>query len=135
MLTDVCEVLELSNSRKVASSLDERDRGVTSSYTLGGKQQVTTVNESGLYDVIFQSRKPEAKRFRRWVTNEVLPAIRKTGAYITDSILDSDDPWTCRGRRKPPYIGQFYRQSLERQCRAQLRITNQRSAQTTNQAE
>ncbi|GAA3521844.1 hypothetical protein GCM10022417_16480 [Corynebacterium pilbarense] len=78
---------------------------------------------------------PEAKRFRRWVTNEVLPAIRKTGAYITDSILDSDDSWTCRGRRKPPYSGRFYRQSLERQCRAQLWITNQRSAQTANQAE
>ena len=77
----------------VAGSLDERDKGVSSTYTLGGKQQVTTVNESGLYDVIFQSRKPEAKRFRRWVTNEVLPAIRKTGAYISDSIMEADDPW------------------------------------------
>ena len=78
---------------------------------------------------------PEAKRFRRWVTNEVLPAIRKTGAYITDSILDSDDPWTLLARQKPPYSGRFYRQSLERECFAKLRVTNQRSAQTANQAE
>ncbi|MFC5726814.1 BRO-N domain-containing protein [Corynebacterium pilbarense] len=78
VLTDVCEVLELSNSRKVASSLDERDRGVTSSYTLGGKQQVTTVNESGLYDVIFQSR--TAGRYR------------PTRASISDA-------WSSRKRR------------------------------------
>ena len=136
VLKDVCAVLELDNIARVKTRLDQQD--LTTSKVLandGKRYQTSIVNESGLYDVIFQSRKPEAKRFRRWVTNEVLPAIRKTGAYITDSILDSDDPWTCRGRRKPPYSGQFYRQSLERQCRAQLWITNQRSAQTANQAE
>ena len=93
VLKDVCDVLEVK-AFHVSERIDERDKGIATTDTLGGKQQVTTVNESGLYDVIFQSRKPEAKRFRRWVTNEVLPAIRKTGAYITDSILDADDPWT-----------------------------------------
>lgn len=94
MPKDVCDVLELQAPHMVAGRVEEDDRSTTSVIDhLGRSQQVTTVNESGLYDVIFQSRKPEAKRFRRWVTNEVLPAIRKTGAYISDSILDADDPW------------------------------------------
>lgn len=95
VLKDVCAVLELDNIARVKTRLDQQD--LTTSKVLandGKRYQTSIVNESGLYDVIFQSRKPEAKRFRRWVTNEVLPAIRKTGAYITDSILDSDDPWT-----------------------------------------
>ena len=82
VLTDICKVLELTNPRKVASTLDPDD--VTSSYgvdSLGRKNKMNFVNESGLYQVIFQSRKPEAKAFKRWVTKEVLPSIRKTGKY------------------------------------------------------
>lgn len=82
ILKDVCEVLELRVDA-VKTRLDQQDHSSTGVLANDGKRyQTSIVNESGLYDVIFQSRKPEAKRFRRWVTNEVLPAICKTGAYI-----------------------------------------------------
>ena len=80
---DVCQVLGIEKYRDAISRLDEDERGSVLVDTLGGKQQFTATNESGLYHLIFQSRKPEAKRFRKWVTSEVLPAIRKTGRYET----------------------------------------------------
>lgn len=83
VLSDVCKVLEIANSRNAKARLDEADKGVCSMDTLGGKQQLSIVNESGLYDVILDSRKPEAKEFRRWITSEVIPSIRKHGAYLT----------------------------------------------------
>ena len=61
--------------------LDEDEKGVTRCYTLGGEQDMNIINESGLYNLIFRSNKPEEKAFRKWVTSEVLPQIRKTGAY------------------------------------------------------
>ncbi|MEB2596596.1 MULTISPECIES: Bro-N domain-containing protein [Corynebacterium] len=82
VLKDVCDVLGIRNPSDVKRNLNEPDKGLGSIYTPGGKQQVTVVNESGLYDVILDSRKPQAKRFRRWVTSEVLPSIRKDGGYI-----------------------------------------------------
>lgn len=96
VLKDVCEILELDNVARLKTRLDQRDLTTSKvwSETNNRDYEVSIVNESGLYDVIFQSRKPEAKRFRRWVTNEVLPSIRKTGAYLSDSILDSSDPWS-----------------------------------------
>lgn len=78
---DVCDALTLENSRKATSSLDEDEKGVSPIVTPSGTQQMTIVNESGLYNLIFQSRKAEAKAFRKWVTSEVLPSIRKTGRY------------------------------------------------------
>ncbi|MFT9046213.1 Bro-N domain-containing protein [Acetobacter orientalis] len=81
VLADVCSVLEHSNSRVAAERLDEDEKDVSTVYTPGGPQEMSIVNESGLYNLIFTSRKPEAKRFRKWVTAEVLPAIRKTGSY------------------------------------------------------
>jgi len=78
---DVCDVLELSNSRKTVQMLDEDEKGVTKAYTLGGIQELTIISESGLYTLIIRSNKPQAKPFRRWVTHEVLPTIRKTGSY------------------------------------------------------
>lgn len=80
-LTDVCKAVDL-NPSQVARRLD---KGVLSKHTLeteGGKQLVNFVNEDGLYDVILDSRKPEAKAFRKWITSEVLPSIRKSGGYI-----------------------------------------------------
>ena len=79
VLKDICEALEISNSRNVASRLDEDMKGVRPVDTLGGIQQLMVVNEAGLYAVILRSDKPEAKAFRRWVTNEVLPSIRRHG--------------------------------------------------------
>ena len=78
---DVCDALTLENSRKATASLDDDEKGVSPIVTPSGTQQMTIVNESGLYNLIFQSRKPEAKAFRKWVTSEVLPTIRKTGRY------------------------------------------------------
>jgi len=80
---DVCTILALANSSRKVANLDENEKGVTNAYTLGGEQKVAIVSESGLYQLIFSSRKPQAKAFRRWVTGTVLPSIRKTGAYQT----------------------------------------------------
>ena len=80
---DVCKALDIENNRKATNRLDDDEKGVTSSDTLGGKQKLTIVNEAGLYSLVLGSRKPEAKAFKRWITHEVLPSIRKTGGYIT----------------------------------------------------
>lgn len=61
--------------------LDDADKGLTRINTPGGDQNVNIVNESGMYDVVLRSDKPQAKEFRRWITSEVLPSIRKTGSY------------------------------------------------------
>lgn len=81
VLSDVCDVLDLGSPHKTAERLDEDEKGRTTIPTLGGPQEMNIINESGLYNLIFTSRKPEAKRFRKWVTGEVLPSIRKTGSY------------------------------------------------------
>lgn len=79
---DVCRVLSITNHRDAVSQLDEDERGgVGITDSIGRQQHVTTVSESGLYSLVFRSRKPEAKRFRKWVTSEVLPALRKSGCY------------------------------------------------------
>lgn len=78
---DICRVLALTNPRKAVGDLDDDEKGVTISDTLGGQQEMNVVSESGMYSLIFRSRKPEARRFRKWVTAEVLPSLRKTGQY------------------------------------------------------
>lgn len=79
---DVAEVLGYTNSRKaLADHVDEEDKGVTKCDTLGGNQELTVINESGLYSLILSSKLPSSKKFKRWVTSEVLPAIRQTGGY------------------------------------------------------
>lgn len=78
---DVCDVLDIVDSAVALRGLDEDEKGKCIVPTLGGNQTMLTVNESGLYALIFKSRKPEAKAFRKWVTSEVLPSIRKTGKY------------------------------------------------------
>ncbi len=88
---DVCDVLGFGNSRQVLERLDDDERGTASIPTPGGIQSLTTVNEPGLYSLILGSRKPEARAFKRWVTHEVLPAIRSTGSYGTASTLTSED--------------------------------------------
>lgn len=87
VLKDVCSVLDIGNSRMVADRLEPYEKGVSQIDTLGGKQETTIINESGLYNVILRSDKPEAKPFRKWVTSEVLPSIRKHGAYMTPETL------------------------------------------------
>ena len=78
---DVCDVLGIVNGRDALQKLDEDEKDVGIADTLGGPQNTSIISESGLYALIFKSRKPQAKVFRRWVTSEVLPTIRKTGTY------------------------------------------------------
>lgn len=82
VLKDICEVLELSNSRIVSGRLEEDE--VSQTYitdSLGRNQETTIINEPGLYNVILRSDKPEAKLFKRWITHDVIPSIRQTGSY------------------------------------------------------
>ena len=88
VLRDVCDILEIGNSGNVAARLDEDEKGINTVDTLGGKQELTIISESGLYSTILLSRKPEAKKFKRWITHEVLPAIHKHGAYVTSAKLE-----------------------------------------------
>ena len=81
---DVCSVLDLSNTTIAVSRLDEDERA---KFNLGRQGDATIVNEPGLYTLVLGSRKPEAKAFKRWITHEVLPNIRKHGVYITDEKL------------------------------------------------
>lgn len=88
-LNDVCRILEIKNPRDAKSRLNLDGVGSTDGVdSLGRRTDVTMINESNLYKLIFQSRKPEAERFADWVTSEVLPAIRKHGAYMTDGVIE-----------------------------------------------
>ena len=79
---DVCAALEVKNSRDALARLDDDEKGVVLTDTPGGEQQMQAVNEAGLYVLVLSSRKPEARAFKRWVTHEVLPALRRDGGYM-----------------------------------------------------
>ena len=87
---DVAEALGYSNPQKaIRDHVDEEDKGVNELFTPGGKQKLPVINESGLYSLILSSKLPGAKEFKRWVTSEVIPSIRKTGAYLTQETLEA----------------------------------------------
>lgn len=89
---DVAEILGYTNTRQALKNhVDEDDKGVSKCDTPGGKQDLVIINESGLYSLILSSKLPQAKEFKRWVTSEVLPTIRKHGMYATDELLDNPD--------------------------------------------
>lgn len=90
---DVCKALELSNPTVAVSRLDEDER---TKFNLGRQGEGIIVNEAGLYSLILGSRKPEAKVFKRWITHDVIPAIRKTGGYIQGEESMSDDDLIAR---------------------------------------
>lgn len=83
---DVATILGYNSNpaKAIRDHVDDEDKGVNETFTPGGKQKITIINESGLYSLILSSKLPSAKKFKRWVTSEVLPAIRKHGAYLTD---------------------------------------------------
>lgn len=83
---DVCKVLDLSNPTIAASRLDEDERA---KFNLGRQGETTIVSEAGLYTLVLGSRKPEAKTFKRWITHEVIPTIRRHGAYATETTIES----------------------------------------------
>ncbi|HFH0143772.1 Bro-N domain-containing protein [Clostridioides difficile] len=86
---DIAKMLGYSNSRDALKKhIDEEDKGVAKCDTLRGRQILTIINESGLYSLILSSKLAEAKKFKRWVTNEVLPTIRRHGAYLTDDKIE-----------------------------------------------
>lgn len=97
ILSDVCRVLEIQQPHRASARLDEDEKDSHTVTTLGGPQTVTIVNESGLYSLILTSRKPAAKRFKKWVTSEVLPTLRRTGVYIMDG-RDEDLPSLADGK-------------------------------------
>lgn len=89
---DVCQVLEIKDARQAAARLDQEDRCQTTVLDARGVAQDTwAVNESGLYELIFRSDKPQAREFRRWVTSEVLPQIRRTGSYQIEQSQPEDE--------------------------------------------
>jgi prophage antirepressor-like protein len=83
---DVCDTLGLINHRKAVGDLPENEKGVTTGYTPGGKQKMLTVNEPGLYRLVFQSRKPDAEKFKTWVFTQVLPSIRRAGMFLPEGL-------------------------------------------------
>ena len=95
---DIAAALGYSNPRKALNDhVDSEDKGVTKCDTLGGAQEMTVINESGVYALIFGSKLPTAKKFKHWVTSEVLPDIRKHGLYAKQSVIDMmlNDPDSC----------------------------------------
>ena len=89
---DVVTILGYSNLRDAISKhVDDEDKGVAKCDTLGGRQEILFINESGLYSLILRSQLPAAKRFKRWVTSEVLPAIRRHGMYATEELIANPD--------------------------------------------
>ena len=89
---DVAKALGYKNiSDALKKHVDEEDKGVAKCDTLGGIQEMTVINESGFYSLVLGSKLPNAKKFKKWVTSEVLPSIRKHGMYATDELLDNPD--------------------------------------------
>lgn len=111
---DVCECLSIGKYRDAVSRLEDDERGSVEMDTPGGRQSLSAVNEYGLYSLVLSSRKPEAKEFKRWITHEVIPAIRKTGGYISGAKEMSDEKIMA----KALLIG---KRTIEQQ---QLRIQN-----------
>ena len=94
--SDVCKALKLGNTSQSLSRLDDDEKDIILNDTLGGKQEMLVISECGLYSLILSSRKPEAKKFKRCITHEVIPSIRKTGSYNIshtnkDVIISSED--------------------------------------------
>ena len=108
---DVCDALTISNNRDAVALLDEDEKLMSVITTSGQGRQMWLVNESGLYNLIFQSRKPEARKFRKWVTSEVLPSIRRTGGYMMPGLQPRP---LCSGYVKPrdrsEHHAAFYRE-------------------------
>lgn len=98
VLADVCRVLEIGNPSQAATRLDDDEKGIITTDTPGGPQKTIIINESGLWSLVLVSRKPQAKQFKKWITAEVIPSIRKTGGYgSSDPMKALNDPVAMRG--------------------------------------
>lgn len=121
---DVCKALSIANNRDALSRVDEDEKGVASTDTPGGEQQVAIINEPGLYSLVLGSRKPEARAFKRWITHEVVPTIRRHGAYMTQDVLEraisdpDDTTLICRttmvtGKGQIYFINHFLAEEMQ----------------------
>ena len=122
VLADVCTVLEVRNSRDAADRLDDDERGVAIIDTLGGPQGMTIINESGLWSLVLTSRKPEAKRFKKWITSEVIPAIRQTGGYIAAAPQETSEELVLRAMS-------VLQATIERQKKEAAEVISRQQAQ------
>lgn len=140
---DVCDALGIEKYRDAIGRLDEDEKGCPVTVdTLGGPQKMAAVNESGLYNLIFQSRKPEAKKFRKWVTGEVLPSIRKTGRYEVAAEPQPTRKLVCRRSRSELVnadllnllwlIGESLRQGEIRDVALELGVSRQTVSKVLN---
>ena len=127
---DICSILGLNNITKALAALDfDEKRGVTISNAVGNNQEVRAINESGLYHLIFISRKSEAKAIRRWVTGTVLPSIRRTGSYS----VSGERPESTNRLPLPkfrPYFGQWKENVKPYISRAELCLTAEKQRVT-----
>ena len=107
---DICYALDLTNTTMAMSRLDDDER---TKFNLGRQGEANVVNEFGLYNLVLASRKPEAKQFKRWITHDVIPTIRKHGAYMTDGIIE-------RTLQDPDYLIQLATTLKEERAKRQL---------------
>jgi prophage antirepressor-like protein len=132
VLADVCNVLEISDTSNVAKRLDEDEKGTYQISTLGGNQDMLIISESGLYNVILRSDKPKAKPFRKWVTSEVLPSIRKTGAYSVQAQPDNlpeQSPVILRMKALESMIADYWRATDEKYVKLRNEVSEARIEQ------
>lgn len=125
---DICEVLGLSKYRDAITGLDDDEKQGCPLLmdTQGGKQTMTIISESGLYSLIMLSRKPQAKAFRKWVTSEVLPSIRRTGYYISPNALLSNRDRNVLLRNFHKELGRNITGEDVFKCSKRFRCTEQR---------
>lgn len=116
---DVCAALDVGNVSMAVSRLDEDEKGISSVDTLGGTQEQAIINESGLYSLILTSRKPAAKRFKKWVTAEVLPSIRKTGSY---TVGQPQPPVALPDFTNPAIAARAWAEQFEAKAQAQEQL-------------
>lgn len=122
-LADVCKAIGISNARDVKNRLDAEDVVLTDTLTNGGMQKLSYVTESGLYDVIIRSDSEKAKPFRKWVTSEVLPSIRKHGAYMTKDTIE-------KALASPDFLIQLATQlKTAREEKERLALENEKQAE------
>lgn len=129
MLADVCRILEIVNPTRAASRLDDDERGLHTVKAGGMDQEVNVISESGLYSLTLTSRKPAARRFKKWVTSEVLPTIRRTGRYdhtpveriVPQEVTIRPKPfeeWTLEEIRTHLSVGNAYRHTMNNSAAA-----------------
>lgn len=133
--SDVCAALGLGNSSMALGRLDEDEKGVSTVDTLGGAQELLTVNEPGLYSLVLTSRKPEAKRFKRWITHEVLPALRKTGEYRLQRMPEDPRELGLPDFRNPAVAAIAYGETLLKLQATEAAVQQLQVEKAANEAE